>query len=643
MKIKMPEIEKIVNNLDVIAATIGIFLGIFIIYLYYLINLKQQDIGFVIFAACSLYLLLRNKFKRPDFSFLRISPREKLLLNIIFLSIFSVTLVIWYMQLYHRPFIYFILISILAAIIAFEILYFKEGNAAVPILLKIFLLSISIRAGIFYNFPSMMGYDAYWHAKIAELITINGFVPPIEINDKYHYYPIFHIFLSISQIFSQSNIKDAIFYSIGFTNILHTIFIYLIGKKIAGSQVGLLATLLINITNDIIVTGITNITPGSLVLDYFLLILYFIFKNEHKFITRFLGVFMTFLMIITHQLSTFVALVSMTSFYAGEHIYQTIYKSKEHTVNFTYILFFTATIIFYWMNSYYNPTLSFFEAVVGPFINVVQKGEGDYGSNVLIVGTEYQRTFLDISFLHLSYLILPFFAIGGTLLWLSLKKYNKLMIINTVVILYSFIYIVPLFGIRNLLTDRWFPFLIIFLVILSSAYIFKLIQIFTFNISKIFALFTIVIIFTFFMITTPSINKDNPLVTKDTTIRNQFNYNEISASKTVSNISAGKIKVDSSFYLGFFYYGTNSSSFFQTQSKSLLSIYNKEFINSSKFRDKNATIIVRKSTLKEPTEVSSPIYGISFAQSLPKEFFESFESNDFNLVYNNGNVLGYKS
>jgi hypothetical protein len=140
--------------------------------------------------------------------------------------------------LYFRPLSYFILISLLAGIIAIEILYFKKGDPAWSTLLKILLLSANIRAGIFYNFPSLMGYDAFWHAKTAEIITNTGFVPPFEISGKYFYYPVAHIFISITQIVNQIDIKDAIFCSIGLVSIISTIFIYLIGKKLAGPQIG---------------------------------------------------------------------------------------------------------------------------------------------------------------------------------------------------------------------------------------------------------------------------------------------------------------------------------------------------------------------------------------------------------------------
>lgn len=644
MKVEIPGIKSIANHLDIIAGTIGIFLGIFIIYLYYAIHLQQQDIGFVILAASSIYLLLKNKFKKTGFPLPKINHREKLVLNIIFFSIFSITLLIWYFQLYQRPLIYFILISFLTGIIAIEILYFKEGDSVWPVILKIFLISLNIRGGVFYNFPSLMGYDAYWHAKIAELITNTGFVLPIEISDKYFYYPIFHIFLSITQIVYQTDIKDAIFYSIGITSIFSTIFIYIIVNKITGPKAGLLATLLANTTNFLIVRGIANITADSLVLLYFMLLLYLLFKEEHKFISTSLILLITFLMIITHQLSTFVVFISLTSIYVGKNLYKIIYK--EHVdAGVTYILLFAVGLQSYWMNTFYGSQerISFFESVVGPLIHTLQSG-GEYGSNVLIVGYEYQRTLLDTLMLHSSYLILPFFAIGGALLWLSSRDCKKFSIVITVVILYLFIYGVPLMGMINMLTDRWQPFLSIFLAVLASAYIFKILQLIKFNPMKIFAIFSIVFIFSFFMITTPGINKDNPLVAKDTTIRDQYKYSEIYAAKMINNVYAGKIKIDSSFRSGLIYiYGTNGTLFSQDK-YGYIDDFDEDYITSGMPEENGTLIILRNATLKEPISVKySKLYGNYKAQLLPKEFFERFESNNYDRIYTNGDVYGYIS
>jgi hypothetical protein len=60
--------EKINKNLDLIIATGGVLLGIFIIYLSLTYGIHQYDIGGTIFIASALYLLLRNCLKQAKLS-----------------------------------------------------------------------------------------------------------------------------------------------------------------------------------------------------------------------------------------------------------------------------------------------------------------------------------------------------------------------------------------------------------------------------------------------------------------------------------------------------------------------------------------------------------------------------------------------
>jgi len=628
--------EKFTKNLDVILSVMGFSLGLLIISLYYIINLKQQDIGIAILFSCLIYFVFRNKFKNEA----AISSQEdrfKRILSISFYLIFLTCVLIDNMNLYYRPISYFILICVLAAIIASQILYIREGDGVTSLLLQIFLLSILIRAGIFYNFPSLMGYDAYFHVGMAREITDTGFVPPIEISSKYFYYPLFHIFISIAQIMGKTDIKDAVFYSIGFASVLSTVGVYLIGKKLEGPQMGLLATLLININNHNIVAGITNITPGSLVLCYFIFVIYVIFSEKQSL--RYTGFILltTILMVLTHQLTTFVVFLALISVCVGKYLHNSVYKSLFIKTNsFNYILFFIISLQTYWMFTYVNQETSFFEMVLSPLMDLIKVGSS-YSSNDLIVGSGNNQETLEVLLLHISYLALPFFAIGGVLAWFSredIKKVNKFSIALVVAILYSLAYGIPLLGIRNFLTSRWFPLIAVFLVLVAASYILKLVSLFNSKKAKISTIFIIVLLFSFVMVTTPGINKDNPLVAKDTTVRNQFKEIEIDAIKTITAKYYGNILMDSPYDSCLFYrnrgYDSSNATYFNIQH-----IQTGEINGSS-------MILLRKSTLKEPVSINDPErYGANSIQTLPEGFFNRFEARDYARVYDNEEVLAY--
>ena len=628
--------EIFTQNFEVILSFMGIGLGLLIISLYYLVKLNQKDIGLAILSSCLIYTLFRKKFKNEAYISLG-KDRLKNVLNFSFYVFFLICILIYSMNMYYRPISYFILICILAGIIASEILYVKDGDRVNSILLQILLLSILIRAGIFYNFPSLMGYDAYFHANMARIITNTGFIAPFQISDKYFYYPLAHIFISATQIIGKVDIKDAFFYSIGFANIFITAGIYLIGKKLEGPKMGLLAALLINLNNQNIVAGIANITPGSLVLCYFIFVIYAIYseKQELKY-TGFI-LLITILMILTHQLTTFVVLFGLVTIYLAKYLHNHLYKnSPSEIIGFNYILFFVVSMQTYWMFTYVNPNTSFFEMILKPLMEVFHAGT-NYSRDELILGSITNQGTLEVLLLHISYLILPFFAIGGVLEWFSREnanKINKFSVALVVVILYSFAYGIPLLGMRNLLTSRWFPLISVFLVLVAASYILKLVSLFNLRKTRIFAIFTIILLFSFFMVTTPGINKDNPLVAKDQTIRNQFKDIEIQAIKTVSKTYSGKILMDSPYDSCIFY----SDSGYNPSNATYFNIHNVQ----TKEIDGNSMVLLRKSTLNEPISINDPSrYGVNFIQTLPKEFFSKFEARDYALVYDNEEVFAY--
>jgi hypothetical protein len=149
-------------------------------------------------------------------------------------------------------------------------------------------------------------------------------------------------------------------------------------------------------------------------------------------------------------------------------------------------------------------------------------------------------------------------------------------------------------------------------------------------------------VFAFLMITTPGINKDNPLVSKDTTIRNQFTYSEIQAAETIESVFDGDTYVDSTFSSAYVYHTDPIISGKEIETSG--NIYQFSISGNDDLIDANNLFVLRTCTLYEPIAVkASHLYGDSMAQVIPQSFFDSFESHHFDLVYSNSYVLGYLS
>jgi hypothetical protein len=637
-------LKKIISNLDTITSVIGCIIGILILSLSLIGKINQFSIGFTIFIASGSYIFLKSRLNEDIIQNFTFSPRQKKILNILFFVLIIFVSIIWYNQLYSRPLEYFILLSLLSGLISLDIITYNEKYSVWPILGKIFLLALIFRAGIYYNFPSIMGYDAYFHTNIANLISTVGFIPPSEISDKYFSYPILHILISIIKNILLLDIKNSVFLSIGIISIFSLVFVFIFVNRIAGPRISLLSVLIISLSTHIISTGITNITAGSLVLCNFMVVLYF-FMHQ-KWIPYFftgLLIFLTATMILTHQLSSFVVLLSLFLLTISMLLYVYIFQIKFKNNFLFYLSFFAISMITYWMTTIANRQQSFFETVLEPLSDVLVYG-GKYGSDILITGHVYTRPLNEILLLQISYLIIPFFAIGGIFLWLSKKDMNKISIALTAAVLFALIYIIPFLGIRNLLTDRWMPFLLIFLGILAAGYIIPSLEIIKSNFYRLSTFFIIIAVFSFIMITVPAINKDNPLVAKDTTVRNQYNFQEISAIEKLQKIHTEKILVDPSFIDPFHFYGSYSTIKEQKENLDTLFTFDTEDDLFEISKRSGILIVLRKSTSEEPISLkASNLYGDSYNAPLSKSTFQYFENSpNHNLIFTNGGIQAYK-
>lgn len=635
----------ILEHLDIILGTICFCIGTGISYLSIIDKINQLFIGLILVLCSLMYLVIRSRLKEARVQNFQLSAQKKSILTIIFFVLIIITSILWYNQLYSRPFIYFVLISLLSGLISLEIIFFTKEDNVWPVLFKIFFLAFMIRWGIYYNYPSIMGWDAYTHTYIANIISTTGFVPPFEISYQYVNYPILHILIATTKIISFMNIKDAVFFSIGLISIICTIFVYIFVNRFAGPRVGLLSVLIICLSSQIIDIGITNITAGSLVLCYFLVLLGLFIHRERHISALILGLFVMFVMIITHQLTIFVVFLILCMFVLSLFLFEHVFTVKGQNFKFQLLLaIFGISMLIYWMYTPLENNESFFAATLGPFIDVLFTG-GEYGSDTLIVGYTYVRPFFETFILQTSYLFLPFFAIGGIFFWISRKEGIKFLIASTGAALFFLVYAIPFLGIRNVLTDRWIPFLVIFLGILAAAYIIACIDLINSNTTKLVTIFAIVAIFSFLMVTVPGINKDNPLVAQDKTVRNQYSYNELGAVKTIKSIQSGTIIVDPNFNSPFLVDGTDYAKegphFFIGSVASFTS--ENELMAISENR--GLLTILRKITLTEPVSlVASELYGAEYATPLSKTSFDYFDrAENQNLIFTNGNVIGYYS
>jgi hypothetical protein len=663
-------IHYILDKLDIIGGLLGTVSGTLIIILSTIGVLSQYYIGFTIVTGSITYLLLRQYvFRRGQIedknedkitNFRILSPRLRFkdvshsrrvnsllasntnrsrILNLPFFLILILAQILWYISDNTRPDLYFILIAAASAIIGLEIAMFQIKGSVLSILLKIMYISFILRSGIFLNYPSVMGADAFTHIAIAEVISNSNFIPPFEISDKYLYYPILHIFIAISEIISSVDIKTGVLISVGLISIIvPTLFIYLLGKNLCNSQVGLLGALLFNLTNVVIVRGITNITTGSMVLCYFLILLNLIYRNKTSYVTPALLTVYIVLIIMTHQLTTFVVLLALGCILLVSTTVSYLHNNKEKmSFSLTALALFGVLMLFYWSITEVTHSGSFFEAMVRAVRSMAVAG-GAYGADKLIVGQQYNYTAIETLILQSHYLIIPLLVIPGVLLWISFKDSRRTAIGISTGVLYIIAYGIPLLGIRSLLTGRWLPILAALAILPISDFIIKSIRPIRLNLTKLAATILLISFFSLIMITTPTINRDNPLVSEETTVRDQYTHSEIQAAKTTSTVTTGDVGIDSAYIRAYRFYGGEPTVIGKVDLWSRIT----NILEENEKTTDGTLYILRECTLREPVPVKqSDLYGDTKNIPLSENLFNHFRTGPYNLIYHNEGIYGY--
>jgi len=299
------------DNLGLIALCIGLVIGLVVIALSFFFGINQYGIGFAIIGASLAYLMfLRfpNIVQYSDLS-IRLDLTKQKLVGVLYFCIYSLSLVIIYVDQYNRSILYFSLISLLAALIVIDIL--TENNVWSPLIfIKILLLALNIRYGLFYEFNGLSGGDIWTHARMISNSLDAGSITDISmLSSKYFYYPVFHSLLSIACLIPGIAIKSSIFYSVVVVNVLVSLIIlYNIGRLIGDERLGMLAILIYFISDIPIQKTTLHIEPLTLVVIYFCLVLWLFVKPAK--IERSILILILFISIImAHQLGALAFIV----------------------------------------------------------------------------------------------------------------------------------------------------------------------------------------------------------------------------------------------------------------------------------------------------------------------------------------------
>lgn len=536
-----------INNLDIVFSVLTLITGSAILYLSFSAGIGQYGMGLAFLAGTFAYLYLRNsrRMKGLDGEIADLKPESShktllLLLNTIFLLCFSASIYILHQAIYIRPPIYFILVTAAYLSIFIEMLYInKESFAYYLNIPKVVLLSLSFRMGRYFAFPTIPGTDTQYHLKLANLISQLGHVPSYEVaQTQYAYTPLWHIFVSSTGILLDVDSSKMLFFSIvlPFTIII-SLFSFLIVKKIANVQTALMGVLFINIADMLLVRGTTNINTSSLVHILLFLILFCLIQRRNRIIfSAFILIAITD-MVLTHQLSTFCVLIICFSLLVSKPVYNFLsqyvkgVKELPLNINSTIFMYFLIFLIFYWSMMGEGGT-TFFDSMVLRLRRSLLQMLTEYTSAVSYVKAFSTFDVWSSLLYNLGYSILLGLAIVGLLLWLNREHISLIRFshITAAISLFLVIYVGTYIGLNMLfIPHRFISFLEVFLVIFAAYSVYMTNRLYTKPKSRILLCFIITALI-FFMITTPYVNRNDPLYCNKQEYRVDYTASEVESA-----------------------------------------------------------------------------------------------------------------
>ncbi len=637
------DIRIINKRIDVIAAVISACTGVFILSLCFLGRANIYVTGFFIFFASILYLIFRKKILQSNgISQFRVSNRLKLLNHIVFIA--SVTGSIWLLwtTLYYRPLIYFVLVAIACGSIAGEALYSEKKEQAWLVLLKIIIVGITVRAGIYYGFPGIHGSDPLFHNAIIQDVFNSGHIPETIIfrYNSYRALPVFHIEAAAVQLITGLTTNNAIFISIGFLQVVVTaILIFLIGQRIADLKMGLLAALAIIMSDSHIAWGV-SIIPMTLGFCYFLFILYMILhESETPTLTKALFIIFSGLLILTHTIASVILLTSLIAIFVGMRIYNHLMVADTSGIarykvplGYISITLFVVLMIAYWMYNFYGPRASFLEVMVDMFVSTVGMDTQFAGATV---ATQMNISIFEFTLTRLGYSMFLGGGIIGACTWLSMKERNehRITLISVVVLLLMLIYSFSAFNLRTILPARWYVFLYAPLSIIFAQGLISVARIMRNNKARVWAGILVMTVLSFSMLTYTSANAEGKLHAEKIGARHAFTESELAALERAVDMSDGHFETDVAYKeqvpyrFGYDIY------------RNMMAPTEKDIFILSDYSLR--CLLIRNRLMERLAQKDAgAIFGES-AQITRTEYVDAIGGSGWDLVYDNGNVWIY--
>jgi hypothetical protein len=615
------------SKLDIIGGVGACLAGAGLVVVGYLSRASgSMEIGLAALTGGAIYLLFRTRITGSSNPSLVASRPRELILHIIFFSTFAASIWLMHSNMY-RPIGYFVLTSISVAAVAANILSCNTKSQTWLLLLEILLISFSLRYGLLYELPSLLGADPWGHAWIIKAWLDQGHIlayynphDPSAYNG-YAYFPFMHLIIMATQLVDSVSPKDSLFLSIGLIYIASTIFIFLLGKDLVNTKVGLLSALFVSICQFNISWGAWLI-PTSLGIGILPMLLWLVLKNKLNSRYVLLLLIMAFTLILTHTLSSFITACVFVLILVAVGIFK--WQNKTDTekmyIGPSFVLLFCVSMLAWWSYIFYYPQRSFFESSTDWLFKALR-------TDIVYMGAAFAESATPLGPLNrVGFLILIGVLVIGILFWLSPKVINskRVGIVGAILALAIVIFGLPLLNLKTLVTERWLAFIAVLGASVVADGIFALSRVFNGEVAKSMLMVFIVFAFSMFMINSYGVNTRTPFYGADyaaNPYRYAFTDGEMRASETIIGVYEGQITTDGAYQIHPFWVA--------------LGLGRAGRVEPLSIEGENRGLIV----LREYIYSQQVITG--FSKERYDDFLATFSRPPYSMIYNNQSVKAY--
>lgn len=517
--------------LDLMLCFVGLFIGFISAAIFYILDFSFIDVSLTLFFACLVYFVIKSNNAGEIKKYRCWGTKHIITFNLSFLLL--TLILINEIYLFNNVIFLYSIIIILSCLVVLEFISLPSTTSySSLILIKIFIIALILRWNLYFQYPSYIGVDAWYHgAMIADIIKFEH----LPIGYAYSKYPVMHLVVSAGSLMSNITIKNSMVATIGLFEIICLIYVFLIGKSVSSTKTGILATLLVAVSGYHISWGY-YIIAMSLGLSIFTTIFYILLRVNSPMGKKFkvLLILHTFLIIITHTISTVIMCLFVILNYITTKVCSKNFKySPSFSLSLPLIVLIST--LGYWMYS-----TGFIGYVVLSIQSSLMISEVDS-----IVANPIAVNLFERQLNRIEMLLFLGFTIIGSLYWFSerIDDVRRLVLMvcgaTFTVVIFSSIFI----GIDSILPDRWYAFLYVILANISAAGIIYYIDSFKNNNLRAYFLVIIVALFTIFAITSAAANGGSAAYSNEQT-KNELTESDLYSYNTLSRMYSGKVTSD---------------------------------------------------------------------------------------------------